>query len=735
MSIFVNNDDLQFFALTEPFGVVSSTAGEVYDARREADVAGNQSWSEINAIEAEVESYQDLFEELYGHRIPFHSGSIHLHLTDQIEGLRKRDSRFLAPFDKERLDVFDQMNEALNRAVAEHPGRFKNLAQIREDVAAKARQKWEDAEAVASRASGFDRFLGEAGAGLVRDLSEPAVVLTAAITAPLAVEYFGASLAARGLGLAAVEGVAAGSAETVISGGLRQFWSAQGFSAEEIDARMAGNIGSATLGAALLSPALYVGGVLSKKVASAAWAKLTSEPTPQDVLDIMKQLEDHGVEFTPGEKVDKAVLEQRLKELEDTPPYYDKTNSEDMRSYQQNVQDATRAYASGNITPQMAEELTAVEVPIIEQAIKNLQENGQVPTREQIRRLVTPDEWDQHNARLKEARETEKARTENTPQVNIKKKETGRYTDDDNNIQIEKKENGLWKALRGEEEIGAFKTLKEAKERAVREVVGNREPAKTNAEILREVSEETLNDALSKRRGGPIVREQFNPQTPMEKVDGMTSPEAVAAADAAPDDSALGRFTDAGSPDKERTITDQELAQRIADGEFDDQLFNEADEFLGIMQGRTPEEVDLYARIRRELQDAESKIAEAEEVDNAVKALREEVNELEARAQELDAKEELTPAEKTELDDIQGRLFDIENEPTVMKIDLEKLRAKAASAREALNKMDEQLAARQPEELYAPQDVEEAITEFRETLEDEADLKNLMACVIRNGAT
>lgn len=736
--VFVHSSDAEYAAI-QPFGIVSATAGDVYDARREADLLGNQSWSEEDAIVDELETMREALSSEYDYDIDIDRASLQSWLNGNISNVRSMmetgvdESMML--FD---LPGFDRMTQMLDRAATENPGKFSTLQQIRDKVAKKAREKWEAANAVAARAHGFDRFLGEAGAGIVRDINEPALVMGAIATAPIAAEYFGASLFARGLGIAATEGIAAGISEATVSAGLIDFWERQGFTNPEINEKLLSNVGSAAVGASVLSPAFYLGGVLTK-AAAGRWAQMVASKFPEQVAEAAAEMQQAGVKFTSREQADIATLLQRLEEVEQMPPFLSSKNSGDIGVYQQNVTATMRALETGIVPDELPARLAFTAIPKMEQAINQLQSGAKAPTRAQMQAMLMPDEFDQYNLRLKGARELNEVQSQ-VPDIGAYTREKGVYKNVIGNQDVKIEKDGRrWVPSINEEripDVEPARTLAEAKEQVAQIVEGQKIPKKTNQQIAREVGLEQLRDGLRRRQGGPVVRANITDATILDTIDAQVSPESLA--NSKVDTDPVLKYTSMGGPDGKAQIgavpEDPQISARIDEGEFDSTLYKEAMEAVEGYRGRTPEESDLYSKLDTELTDIEGKIADAKDVEKAVD--QPDVAAMESRMQELDAKDELSPDEKIELGDLQEQLFEAENAPPVLKPDTKKMEAQAKSIRAQMDDLDKKVAERQMEHPFASDtELQQRLDEIRELEEEEADLEGLLECVIRNSAS
>ena len=114
--VFVHSSDLQYTEAL-PFGTVASSMSEVYAARREADIAGGQSWSEDDAITAEIEKFREPIKELYGVDFNIDGVAMQAWLSGNLDALRSEAetgvSESMMTFD---IGAWDNMVALLERA-------------------------------------------------------------------------------------------------------------------------------------------------------------------------------------------------------------------------------------------------------------------------------------------------------------------------------------------------------------------------------------------------------------------------------------------------------------------------------------------------------------------------------------------------------------------------------------------------------------------------------------------
>lgn len=331
-------------------GVARATAGEVYEAQRAADRAGGQSYSEADRFLEILEDQVGLLRENFGAELEINRSAFRAFLTGQLDLQRAQVERGIPNrFFQDNVRDFDAVRDFLDQAKAQDPNHFKTLDEIREQVAREARAAQDAADAVAARATGFSQFLGQAGAGLARDVREPLIVLGAAVTAPIALESFGASLFARGLGLAVTEGTTGGVSEYLIQEGLRDFYTRQGYSDEEVSRRIVGNVAGAAVGSALLAPGIYLGGVGLKTLGSAVLERLVSS-NPKAVLQAAEEIQAAGVSLTGAERADLAIARQELRFTEAMPPNFART-PDNVRFYRSASRGVLDALETGQVPP------------------------------------------------------------------------------------------------------------------------------------------------------------------------------------------------------------------------------------------------------------------------------------------------------------------------------------------------------------------------------------------------
>lgn len=392
-----------------PAGIGAATFSEVYNAQREADRLGGMSYSEVDNLAERLEPQIGRVVDRFDARIPLNKVGLWRYLQgwyddpERVEQIR----RMGGTFDRRALEEFENLNDWMNRAHAQDPDHFRTVEQLRDQLAKDARAAQERADMVTARAGGSDAFLAQMGAGAAAAFREPLLVTLGLVTAPIGAEAIGASLFARGIGrtaaeaagIALIEAPTAAFSEYIVREGMRDFYRRQGFSDPEINARIAGDVGAAFLGGAILGPAFYLGGRAIKGITDTVLTRLASKDA-KEVLEAVAEVEKAGIELTAQERADVAVVQEVVRRWDDVPPFVGNT-FEEFVAYQQTVTRVIDSLERGVVPPDLPAQMAAPNVSKLRLALEGI-ERGRQPSRREIQRLLDKQEFADFKARLEE---------------------------------------------------------------------------------------------------------------------------------------------------------------------------------------------------------------------------------------------------------------------------------------------------------------------------------------------
>lgn len=353
-------------------GRVRSTLGEVYRTQREADRLGGQSWSEVRELLRRVDEQAARVEELTG-EAPVAANPLAMsHFlngeTDEfrrlLEARTPRGTGFVINDIPTRQEYEFLINNA-DQVVSQHAALkqqfpdagIQTIDEMRDEIAQVAREQFDAAQEVAGRASGGTRFFGQAGAGVVQAVNEPANIFAAVMTAPIAVEALGTSLLARLAGLAVFEGSVSGLSEYAIQQQLEDFYRRQGFTEDEISQRQRDAVAGAVASGALLAPGLFLVG---KGVGAAVTPAIRpimrrlASGNAQEVLSAADELAAQGLSRTPSEQATVDILRRELS-LEQHIPSNWRRSPDNARLLNDLVDAATASLERGSPTTRYAQ--------------------------------------------------------------------------------------------------------------------------------------------------------------------------------------------------------------------------------------------------------------------------------------------------------------------------------------------------------------------------------------------
>ena len=309
-------------------GALDAGLSDVYRAQRQADRLGGQTWSEVALVHSLLEEQaQELSQVLgrdvtapsqgalvsqfegrfdadnYGRTLPQPNDQPGLNLTNPQIPLMEQALWTDAGTQlfKEQEDQWRLFQSALNEAaVTRGATHLKTLDELRDEAGRRAQKAREEAARTSARASGFDSFMGNTGAGFVQFANEPTNIAGVVLTAPIAAEAFGSSLLARVMGIGATEGVVGAVSESAVQEQLIDYYQRQGMTAEEARELANNNVAMAAASGAVLGPLLYGDRIAAQRTID----RIASDIDP----DTMRQV---------GELRERqATLRQSLKALE-----------------------------------------------------------------------------------------------------------------------------------------------------------------------------------------------------------------------------------------------------------------------------------------------------------------------------------------------------------------------------------------------------------------------------------
>lgn len=401
--------------LRTPPGIVRGTFGEGYEAQRAADRYGGQSYSETDRLLESLAPQMDLLRDRYGAAIQAGPQAIHRYLHGWYDDPRRNEQvRRLNPRDRQLLENYESVRDWLARAHADNPKLFRTLEALRDENAKKARALQDHADAVLSTLGGFDSFLAQAAAGIVRDVREPALAALSAVTAPLNAPAIGVSLFGRGLGrvfaertaetlaeaagLGLVEGGVAAGSIFLVEAGKRDFYLRQGLTPAEASARIFSETGGAFVAGSVLPPAIFLGGRGVKKLSESVLDRLASRD-PRTVAGAAEDVKAAGVQLTREEQADLNLLNEALRTWDEMPPFVPKTR-EDFLDFYRRAAYAAEVLNTGVVPDDLQRVLRGPNLERYAQKIADL-ENGHVPTRSEIGRFLDPEEFKVFKAEIK----------------------------------------------------------------------------------------------------------------------------------------------------------------------------------------------------------------------------------------------------------------------------------------------------------------------------------------------
>lgn len=311
-------------------GRTEATLGDVFETQREADIAGGQSFSEADGMEKEFNRLLDQVEGETGTRpdIAYPYEAVFSFLRD--EDTFDRDVRGIARVKfEENKGKFEQFRRDLDQLNIAHPTLGADFGEMRDRVAEEARKKFDLAQETASRASGFDSFVGSAGAGVVTAANEPLNQALFVVTLPIAVEALAGSLLFKLGAIAVTEGAIGASSEFVIQNELKDFYKRQGFTDEQIDERIRTSVLSAGAGGAVLGPMGFgIGRGISKAFGKGTTKSITKiqSDNPKVIREGLDEIErSAGDALTITERADIENIKHGLKIQESLPPNVEAT--------------------------------------------------------------------------------------------------------------------------------------------------------------------------------------------------------------------------------------------------------------------------------------------------------------------------------------------------------------------------------------------------------------------------
>lgn len=303
-------------------GQLEATFSDVYQAQRKADTLGAQSWSETSGMATLM---QEELSKVKAYRGFDDTGvdSVDRALADLYQ---QGQEQATARPEGTTEQLYEKLISDLKLENPEVP--FKDLETIRDEVAQKARQAFDEAQDVSSRADETNQFLGGMASGAVTGLKEPLNVAAMVATAPLAMETLAGGLVLKLAQVAAIEGTVSGGSEYAIQESIRDYYVRQGFTEEQVDQRIRDNVIGAAAGGAVLAPTFGLAGLGVGKLLS-KWLGKMDSANPVELRETLEEMRNHpSTSDADVEAINQVMLALRQQE---TMPESIKTPS-DVRS-------------------------------------------------------------------------------------------------------------------------------------------------------------------------------------------------------------------------------------------------------------------------------------------------------------------------------------------------------------------------------------------------------------------
>lgn len=319
-------------------GRLEADFSEVYRARRKYEELGGQSYSEYDQVSGFIADELQKIKSLRG----FEDTRVQ-DITKALEDLGEYEQEIpgLQPA-QGPLVLYDNL---IRRLRPEHPDiDFKTTDDLRELAAERARQAYDEAQDISARAGGSTRFFGEAAAGMVSDIREPANIAGMMLTAPVAVEALAGSLVMKLGQLAVIEGIASGGSEYLAQSNLHDYYKRQGFSDEEIADKLQSDVLAAAAGGAVLAPAGYLAGKGIGKLMD-RWLGDIQSGDPVKMRSALDEMQSHP--STTPEDMDAIARIMQGLNIERTMPDDIKASPSLMREAISNADEIRHALETG----------------------------------------------------------------------------------------------------------------------------------------------------------------------------------------------------------------------------------------------------------------------------------------------------------------------------------------------------------------------------------------------------